>query len=338
MCQSLAQCRRALISSPCWRPGRDFCRRLQRHLGSRTLRRCYSTGKLETIDAGPGFATKDLLRLRLKADASVQDIGSGIIGRMRQGLPTEIDAVGDGALSAAVKAIATANFFAEKEASTKRVAFVPVMATDNSSNEQEGGTKLMRFFLSDAVELPADEQPEDGFERGGIYVPVRLSEATPGTTMRGRIRRGAGSSYGVDDSGGSVERLATPTELSRTVLGEWVRFAAPRVRFSARAAKAGRELAEFDETKKVGRRRAPFIVTKGPPALARAVRAAAFAAGDIKKEKRFEDVPPFAILPIWQERRRMNTHLQKDTVSQLLIQCLVHLRSPSGSASQSVKQ
>lgn len=104
----------------------------------------------------------------------------------------------------------------------------------------------------------------DGFSHGGIYVPTAQGGAF-GHDSAAAIADAANIGGPRDKALADAylpQRASTPTELSRNIMSRWLQ-AAP-----------GTE-----------ERRLPFIVTRGPPALARAVRALAFVSNDLSKAR-----------------------------------------------------
>ncbi|CAK9009004.1 unnamed protein product [Durusdinium trenchii] len=103
---------------------------------------------------------------------------------------------------------------AAKQASPLRLAFEPQMAL---APEAAGGVedrKICRLILQARQPLAQEERSD--FSRGGIFV--------------------------ADPRSLEADRQVSPTKLSRTVLGEWMRFAAPELRQATRAAaKSGAE-------------------------------------------------------------------------------------------------
>lgn len=264
------------------------------------------------------------LRMRVKGDgANLGRLAGGILARARERLVTDLDAVGDNSVSNAVKALAMANAFAQQEGSLAGVAFRPTMALDAS-----GTTRLMRLevFPRQHGEGEADED----FTRGGIYVPVSSATAS----RRGRRRQPDDSSSpeksspseDLDDDVATPPSVATPTELARTVLGHWVRFVAPEVRYAARPTTAPRPARPRDGSVgevRYGRKRAPFLITMGPPAVSRAVKGLAFAFGDLGKEDRFSAVAPFVVVPRFTQRTKTDKYNGEETVTRLIALCMV---------------
>lgn len=260
----------------------------------------------------------DVLRMRVKAE--VTDFGrlaGGVLARARGGLVTELDAVGEDAVSNAVKAVAIANAFAEQEAS-QGVAFVPEMVSE------EGSRKLLRLVVSPrprgAEKLPGD------FSQGGIYVPVDMAAAG----ARGAQARGGRGGGG--EGGDAARRPATPTELARTALGQWLRFAAPELRAAARGAAAGRAAGGAGEAvakagDAPGRGRAPFLLTMGAPALSRAAKAMAFVCSDLQSDH-LAGAPAAVVVPKLWERcsRDRKTGLEKR--SRCVVLCLARAALP----------
>jgi len=286
------------------------------HMGSRML----------SSEAAPRkfIADDSHLRMRVKGDgAKLGRLAGGILARAREHLGTDLDAVGDNSVSNAVKALAMANAFAQQEGSLKGVAFRPTMALDAS-----GTTRFVRLEVFPR-EHDDGESSED-FARGGIYVPVSSGTAT----RRGRIRQPEDQSSLPEKSSSSQDleddapppSVATPTELARTVLGHWVRFVAPEVKFAARPAETQRAARHGDASSgevRYGRKRAPFLITMGPPAVSRAVKGLAFAAGDLGKEARFSAVAPFLVVPRFTQRTKTDKYNGEETVTRLLVLCMV---------------
>eukprot|EP00401_Gymnodinium_catenatum_P077690 CAMPEP_0117460016 /NCGR_PEP_ID=MMETSP0784-20121206/1780_1 /TAXON_ID=39447 /ORGANISM="" /LENGTH=339 /DNA_ID=CAMNT_0005253655 /DNA_START=64 /DNA_END=1080 /DNA_ORIENTATION=- len=206
------------------------------------------------------------LRMRVKAEVSdFSRLSGGVLARARRRLRTDLDAVGDGAVNSAVKVLALANVFAEQEFSTG-VGFLPELTVDG---DHAGGNKLVRLVVQ---ARPTATHALDDFSSGGIFVPVD-SSAIGSRGQGGRTREGRGG----EEAGGARERAgatraATPTELARTVLGQWLLFAAPELRAAARAAAKDRAMggagvaASKADAPTPRRAKAPFLIAMGPPA------------------------------------------------------------------------
>lgn len=216
------------------------------------------------------------MRMRVKSKVSnFGRLAGGVLANSRVGTSTDLDAVGEAAVSNAVKAIALANEFAKAE-SSPGLAFSPQMVTD-----EETGSKLMRLAV---LRRSADaEAPPKDFSAGGIYVPVDSSTA------------------GSRGASGAAEGISTPSGLSRAVLGEWMRFAAPELRLERRAAAAGVQLGDASSLPDARRQSSPFLLTVGPPALSRAVKALAFVCADVQKDHLL-GCPPLCAVPCFWER------------------------------------
>lgn len=253
-------------------------------------------------------ASDGMLRMRVKTEvADFGKLAGGVLVRARGGQCTELDAVGDVAASNAVKAITIANSFAAQEGSAG-VAFMPEMATD------QGGTKILRFIVSPRP-AGAEDLPTD-FSRGGIFVPVGAKAGQGGNA--------ASSGAGTAAENATVATVNTPTQLARTVMGQWLRFAAPELRASrrsaaaARAAEGGDAQARASSVATSRRDDAPFLVTMGPPALSRAVKALAFVCNDLHQEH-LAGTPPFLVVPRFWQQRKKNPVTGKDKTSSAVV-------------------
>jgi len=247
-----------------------------------------------------------LLQMRVRgADFNCARLAGGLRVRAEAELRTELDAVGDEAVSNAVKAVALANKFLERGSSAS-LAFTPALV-ESGGEGSEAARKLVRLSICRELIPPArrSEEPE-GFSHGGIY--VSLDAASAGSRARG---------------GGSAEaRVATPTELARTILGQWLRFASPEVRSAARARASGAQ-----RNPVAGRKLAPFVVTMGPSALARAVKALAFVCADLGKEH-LSQAPALVVVPRFGERSTRDKFTGVEKTTKLTALCL--LRAPEG--------
>lgn len=282
-------------------------------------------------------ATKAPLQMLVRAQvADFGRLAGGIYMRSRSELHTDLDAVGDEAISNAVKAIALANEMAVKEQGRNAaIAFVPVLL------DADGGKKMVRLTVcrpptdgtsaASAISggssgsqkgVDRDSAKEEDFSRGGIYVPIDAKAAG----KRGTNRRPS-------DAPGSAEAepgVATPSALARTVLGEWLRFAAPALRGAMRAAAASRAsgspaTAVVGAGAVAGRRRRPFLFTMGPPAVSRAVKALAFAREDLRQKQHLTGSPHFAVVPRFGIRNTRDKYTGLEKSTRFTALCLVHM-------------
>jgi len=285
--------------------------------------------------------------MRVKGDtrAGIPRLAEGVLRRAHSHLETSMDAVGVASVSNAVKALALANAFAARGApageAADGVAFLPAMAvrTMEDGDGSNDGTKLLRLSVM-RWSVAAPENVD--FSHGGIYVPVDGEASGRG----GRAAAASDSASGSVNASGKgkgehgvtaparqqarvmAQTVSTPTALAEVVLGHWLRFVSPELHHAVRAAAArhaaGREdvaVVATDKTVK-GRQRPPFLCTMGPLALGRAVKALAFAHGDLCKEDRLRGVPPFVVVPRFWENRRVDRYTGKERTSKLVILCL----------------
>uniref|UniRef100_A0A7S4QKD5 Uncharacterized protein n=1 Tax=Alexandrium monilatum TaxID=311494 RepID=A0A7S4QKD5_9DINO len=280
------------------------------------------TRALATPSAGSQRAFCSGRSSRMLVKAEVSDFGrlaGGVLARLRAGQPTELDAVGEGAVGSAVKALALANALAGKDSSIT-VAFIPVLTSSDDK-------KLVRLTVH-SVLTPTEKEPPD-FSRGGLYVPADAAAVGRRAADSARARNAPGAAaVGAGAGNGGV---ATPTELARAVLGEWLRYAAPDLRAATRVAAvartAGREAsASVSSASAPGRQRAPFLLAFGPPALARAVRALAFVCVDLKKEH-LAGSPSFVVVPRFGERRKPDRYLGIEKTTKFIALCLAHAKT-----------
>jgi len=262
-------------------------------------------------------------------------LAGGVLARAREKLDTDLDAVGDAAVSNAVKAVALANELLGKERPGAIIGFLPKLAAE----EGEGGRKLVRLTIcsleasnnrsaADGSAAPLEQEQVD-FSRGGIYVPV--DAATAG--RRGAASRAQATGDGADGTGVGV---ATPTELAKTVLGEWLRFAAPALRAAARAAAASRAaggpaMAAASSASAPGRQRAPFLFTIGPAAVSRAVKALAFVCSDLQKPH-LAGSPAFIVVPRFGERCTRDKFNGLEKTTKFVALCLARAGAGRGAA------
>lgn len=283
---------------------------------SRTLARHGLLSHILTCSRGFAAATHGRNReaasfLVRGKDADIGKLGGAILSSVRGSRPVHLDAVGNDAVSNAVKSVAMANRFSDANC----VCFTPCMETD-AAGSHEGGTRFIRLVVTVLDGLPVFNETS----KGGIFVPSSPVKAAAAQPQAGH---------------GAAVTAATPTDLSRTLLGEWVRFAAPGVRYAERAAAAARSTggdpdaaaaaarSEIPRTP-VGRQREPFVIAVGPPAISRAAKALAFAHGDLCKEKRFVDVPRFLVVANFDEDIRKDRYTGQEKVTRQLVMHLVH--------------
>lgn len=257
-------------------------------------------------------------RLRMRVKADVTNFGAlagGVLAHVRSsGHPVELDAVGESAISNAVKAVALANEFAGQEGSAS-MAFEPRMVVD------EAGRKLLRLSVQ-ARPRQAEAPPTD-FSAGGIYVPVDAKSAGQ--------RAGGGVAGAKDVGAAATASLAwgTPAGLARTAMGEWMRFAAPELRAAGRAAAMQRAMgtgpgvASFSADEAPRRDKAPFLLTMGPPALARAAKALAFVCGDLQKDHVI-GVPMLVVVPRFWARKSVEKRTGQEKTTQTVVLWLTH--------------
>ncbi|CAJ1458230.1 unnamed protein product [Effrenium voratum] len=255
----------------------------------------------------------------MKVKANVADFGrlaGGILQHALRDGTASVDAAGSIALGNATKAVALANAMAERQAASQRLAFEPLMVTSEDASGED--RKLLRLLVRARTPLAGEEPPD--FSRGGIFVESRKE----------------------------AEKQVSPTSLSRTVLGQWMRFAAPEMRQAAReAARSGGQAAAV---RTVGKQTPPFLLTMGPSSTSLAVKSLAFVCKDVKKElKRLRvwlhasqdhlaGVPPLLVVPkLWQRQARGKIsgelqpcawqvklkHDDKEKVSKMLVLYLV---------------
>lgn len=223
--------------------------------------------------------------MRVQADSvRFGKLARGLLHRTQDDLDTDVEVMGDVAISNAVKALGLANAFAEKETPPSLgVCFVPSFMESYGS---EPLRKLSFSILRRPSSLRSDCQD---FSRGGVYVPT-AQHCAFSPRSREAVER-AGGPRGTRGRAMAEAylplRADTPTELARVVMKHWLRFSAT---------------ANTEAPK-----RAPFLLTRGPPALARAVRALAIACQDSRKEHNAaRGVLPLAVDPIlWEQPRRL---------------------------------
>ncbi|CAJ1338998.1 unnamed protein product [Effrenium voratum] len=242
----------------------------------------------------------------MKVKANVADFGrlaGGVLQHALRDGTASVDAAGSMALGNAAKAVALANAMAERQAASQRLAFEPLMVTSEDASGED--RKLLRLLVRARTPLAGEEPPD--FSRGGIFVESRKE----------------------------AEKQVSPTSLSRTVLGQWMRFAAPEMRQAAReAARSGGQAAAV---RTVGKQTPPFLLTMGPSSTSLAVKSLAFVCKDVKKDH-LAGVPPLLVVPkLWQRQARGKIsgelqpcawqvklkHDDKEKVSKMLVLYLV---------------
>lgn len=224
-------------------------------------------------------------------------LASGILHRVSDGLSTDVDAMGDASLANAAKATALANAFGSKEGSDALrpvVVFVPRLV------EKEGELKLARLEVRSA---PRRTLPN--FAQGGIYVPTAQgaafgpSDVTMSRGPEGSRARAMADAY-------LPQRADTPTELARAIMSRWLRATElpgrghERQNRRRKPQRAG-EIGDDSEASQNN----PFLLTRGPSSLARAVRALAFVCADLRKPRLVDaGAPQLVVEPrLWETER-----------------------------------
>merc|ERR1712216_484583 len=138
------------------------------------------------------------------------------------------------------------------------------------------------------------------FSRGGLYVPTAKGGAFGPDTAAAIAD--AANTGGLRDKALAEaylpQRADTPTELARNIMSRWLQVASEGPGRPGIAAADG----VFDE------HRSPFVLTRGPPALGRAVRALAFVCADLSKERfASRGVPKLAVEPLLWTREAHQT-------------------------------
>ncbi|CAK0804251.1 unnamed protein product, partial [Prorocentrum cordatum] len=190
-----------------------------------------------TALAAAGGAGSGPLRMRVRAQGvDFGRLAGGVLAQARAQLGTDVDAAGDLAVSNAVKALALANLFAKQE-SSHGVVFVPLLVVGDGGVEgaAAGERKLVRLSVSprrlhSAAGAGAVAYPEDGedWSQGGIYVPADAAAAGRGGGAADRAGPATSSGRGTEEA--AAGSPAAPSRLARTVVGEWLRHAAPELR------------------------------------------------------------------------------------------------------------
>lgn len=247
--------------------------------------------------SGRGIAAVADEALAMRVRSEVGDFGKlagGIWARARDQRRTELDAMGDAAVANAVKAVAIANVFASQEGAPG-VAFVASMLTGDEDR------RCLRLSVSPRP--PGAEAPPSDFSHGGIYVPA---------DHRAAGARGAASASSRTAKTGEAPRTATPTELSKTVLGQWLRFAAPELHTGMRSE-------ERAPGPRPARQKAPFLLSMGPLPLSRAAKALAFASSDLASARHLAEAPAFAVVPCFWEKKGKDPRTGLDKVSKVVV-------------------
>lgn len=244
--------------------------------GLRTIR---TTARIER--------SKVLSPERLKVKAEVKDFGKlagTIVAVVKSGRGAEVDAVGDTALSNAVKAVSLANIFGQQDG-LPGVSFVPQMVAEKLEGEAEE-RRFMRLKVQ-ALHGVSPKEAIENFNHGGIFV-----NASAGKT---------------DNSASKPSDPQTPTAIAKTIMGHWLNYSDPGRRAPEGAAATPR-------------RRAPFVVTMSPLALSRAVKALAFVCKDLSAgHAHLAGVPPPIVWPRVFERRGVKNEKEKVEILTALV-------------------
>ncbi|CAE8654243.1 unnamed protein product [Polarella glacialis] len=241
-------------------------------------------------------ASDRYLRMRVQSeDVNFGKLARGLLHRMELQLQTDVDAMGDQAVSNAVKAAALANAFADKDLAQKLqgsptdlldaaagLAFIPRLVSRRSTGqklldsdeEQESEEELLKLVRLSLVPLARHGRTESrDYGQGGIYVP---------TSPRRSVGEDGAASSG-DAAAAAEDKVLSPRALARQLLDRWRLFVASPDSPSADSESE------------------PFLLTRGPAPLARAVRALALARVQLQKERPKSRVPLlFAVEPcLW---------------------------------------
>lgn len=241
------------------------------------------------------------LDMFVKGEPNYGKLARGILLRMTQGLSTNLDAMGDASASSAVKAVALAQAFHEKErgALAGRLVFTPSMV--HRPDTGEGPLKVLRLQLALAAPLrpraapPAPQEARD-YSRGGMYVPNATggafgpdaaSQSSTNAGPMGTRQRAMADTY-------RPLRADTPTELARAIVSQWRRYAI----LPDSAGDAGSSGRNSGSTGGANAPREPFLLTRGAPAAGRALRALAFVCSDLRKGH-VADTPMPVVAPVF---------------------------------------
>lgn len=237
--------------------------------------------------------------MRVKAEnVDYGKLAGGILATVNRDGIVDVDAVGETAVSNAVKAMALADAFAEKDG-LAGLAFAPLMVQEDAEDGQQ--RRFLRFAVSRRPAWATGTAIAPDFSHGGIAVPSASGAVAAELSPNGR-----------------PQTLLTPSELSRTVLGEWLRYAAPKLRYDLRPKQENGKV----ELGRGGRRNAPFLVSLGPSALSRATKAIAFARSDINKAEHLAGAPSFLVVPrLWTKKGKDKYGAEKE--SKVTVLCLV---------------
>lgn len=241
-------------------------------------------------------------KIRVLAEVkSFGRLGGQILACARDGKVAEVEAAGVAAVSNAVKAIALANDMSAKEGSCG-VAFVPELVSDGPS------LKFLRLIVTPR---PKEAVLPKTFKTGAIFVPPDLSRAG---------ERGKNSRERMNEKG-----VATPVELSKTIMGYWLRHVAPNYRMAIVAAKAnkasgGKGSATVVEMEP--RVEPPFVLPMGADAIARAVKACSIVCENLTGDEYLNVVSPAVVIPIFWEKSSIDRHTNKAKVSKYTVLCL----------------
>lgn len=249
-------------------------------------------------------------------------LAGGVLLECEKSVMMEMDAVGELAISNAVKAVALANTF--NKSLPQGITFVPLMTTD------ENGSKLLRLIVHRRAADTGD--PPKDFSQGGIYVPVDAK--TAGRRGRGSTAAQTKDTKADAEAGAASIKVATPTDLAKTVLGQWTRFAAPELRAAARAAamdraRGGPGTATASAADVPRRGEVPFLLTMGPPALCRAVKALAFVCADLHKDaEHLVGIPALTVVPQFWEKQTVDRRTEEEKTQRAVVLWLAYRVSP----------
>lgn len=254
---------------------------------------------------GGSSSSSKASHIRVKAE--VENFGrlaGGLLARAMRGEKTEIDALGDAAVSNAIKAVALANAFGIQQSQAPiRLAFEPILTEASLDRTSKETKKLVRLVVR--PQQGSSFAEDHDFSRGGIYVSAGSQENSKSTT---------------------------PSQLAKTALGEWSRFAAPDLRQATRAAAArkaasgGKDASATAFSASVqGRKQPPFLVAMGPPAISRGVKALAFVCADLKKDH-LAGIPALLVEPrLWVRTKTEASGKEKE--SRLMVFCMIQALS-----------
>eukprot|EP00933_Yihiella_yeosuensis_P028684 TRINITY_DN22504_c0_g1_i1.p2 TRINITY_DN22504_c0_g1~~TRINITY_DN22504_c0_g1_i1.p2 ORF type:complete len:159 (-),score=33.46 TRINITY_DN22504_c0_g1_i1:515-991(-) len=109
---------------------------------------CFSSTSSASSEVGMSTVKgEQYLKMRVKAEGTnFGRLAGGLLARATSQQQTDVDALGDAAISNAVKAIALANSFAQQQESAFCLGFVPEMITEQAE-DGNASRKLLRLSV-----------------------------------------------------------------------------------------------------------------------------------------------------------------------------------------------